>query len=155
MAGHSWTCPFRSAVGYAWQRAMPVASQVPDKTATCASAETLGSGKRALLVPERSVGDCSPNNIECVVRIVASDAESPVPTDHPRTEIHLGAYTDTRNDRQLIDEDGVWVPCRICEDVFRRLRLTARYCATCNQGFCEGEHGSFGPTPGRGRCLRH
>lgn len=50
----------------------------------------------------------------------------------------------------------LWVPCRICRQIFLRIRLTARYCGTCKRGFCEGEHGSF---TGRGpavcvRCYR-
>jgi hypothetical protein len=45
-------------------------------------------------------------------------------------------------DKDII-EAGEWVPCRICEDMFRRKRETARYCANCLNGACEGEHGSF------------
>lgn len=47
--------------------------------------------------------------------------------------------------------NGGWVPCRLCEAMFRRLRQTARYCANCENGFCEGEHGSF--AYGHGRCI--
>jgi hypothetical protein len=48
---------------------------------------------------------------------------------------------------------GSWVPCRICWDVFGRLNLTARYCDSCERGFCEGNHGNF--TGGRaGVCVR-
>ncbi len=39
--------------------------------------------------------------------------------------------------------DGLWVPCRICEQIFMRVRLTARYCGKCGFAFCEGEHGGF------------
>lgn len=46
---------------------------------------------------------------------------------------------------------GAWVPCRICEAAFRRLRQTARYCASCENGFCEGEHGNF--AYGHGKCV--
>lgn len=45
-------------------------------------------------------------------------------------------------DRERI-EAGEWVPCRICEAVFRRKKETARFCARCDNGACEGEHGSF------------
>ncbi len=43
-----------------------------------------------------------------------------------------------------------WVPCRICQEVFLRIRLTKRYCATCKRAFCEGEHGNFA---GRGVAV--
>ena len=48
------------------------------------------------------------------------------------------------------------MPCRICQEVFLRIRLTARYCNTCERAFCEGEHDNF---VGRGpavcvRCFR-
>ena len=62
-----------------------------------------------------------------------------------------GPFDDRRNDRQKI-ESGIAVPCRICENAFRRLRLTLRYCIQCNHGFCDGEHGNF--APGRGRCVQ-
>jgi hypothetical protein len=45
-------------------------------------------------------------------------------------------------DKDLIDS-GEWVPCRICEDTFGRKRETRRYCATCLNASCEGEHGNF------------
>ena len=45
-------------------------------------------------------------------------------------------------DKDRIDA-GKWVPCRICERAFRRKRETMRYCATCLNGACEGEHGNF------------
>ena len=48
-------------------------------------------------------------------------------------------------DKDLI-ESGEWVPCRICEDTFRRKRETRRYCASCLNAACEGEHGNFAYT---------
>ena len=48
-------------------------------------------------------------------------------------------------------EKGEWVNCWICEEVFRRKRETARYCHTCERGFCEGEHGNF--ARGVGTCV--
>lgn len=38
---------------------------------------------------------------------------------------------------------GKWVNCWICEDIFKRRRQTLRYCYHCEQGFCEGEHGTL------------
>jgi hypothetical protein len=38
-------------------------------------------------------------------------------------------------------EQGQWVDCWVCEDIFHRLRKTSRYCRLCGRGFCEGEHG--------------
>ena len=49
----------------------------------------------------------------------------------------------------------IWVPCRICRERFERVRLTSRYCYTCERGYCEGEHGSFDPNAGRFYCVRH
>jgi hypothetical protein len=40
-------------------------------------------------------------------------------------------------------EAGKWVPCRICEASFGRKRETRRYCESCLNAACEGEHGSF------------
>lgn len=44
------------------------------------------------------------------------------------------------------------VPCRICENVFGRLRLTACYCHECGMGICVGEHGI--PDENRFICVR-
>jgi hypothetical protein len=58
----------------------------------------------------------------------------------------------------LVDPDsakiarGLAVPCRICEAVARRRRLTRRYCACCERAFCEAEHGGVAPS-GRGSCI--
>jgi hypothetical protein len=48
---------------------------------------------------------------------------------------------------------GEWVGCRICDEAFARRRLTMRYCNTCREGFCEGEHGNFRGRGG-GVCVR-
>lgn len=66
-----------------------------------------------------------------------------------------GNFDPERSDQQKILEDKLWVRCRICRSMFLRIRLTARFCNTCQRAFCEGEHGSF---TGRGpavcvRCL--
>lgn len=42
--------------------------------------------------------------------------------------VDLSAYDERNTDRQKI-ENGVGVPCRICDAVFRRIRITWRYCA--------------------------
>lgn len=68
------------------------------------------------------------------------------------TQQDLAAYDTVNHDRSKI-EAGFWVPCRLCENAFRRLRLTKRYCAACNHGFCDGEHGNFAPGQ-RGRCVQ-
>ena len=46
------------------------------------------------------------------------------------------------DDKEKINE-GDWVNCYICEQVFKRKRETKRYCNDCKRGFCEGEHGTF------------
>lgn len=48
-------------------------------------------------------------------------------------------------------EQGRWAECWICRDVFRHRRETKRYCAECERGFCEGEHGNFARN--RGVCV--
>jgi hypothetical protein len=73
-------------------------------------------------------------------------------TEH---ESKIDATTfDTKNsDKKKILEGGHWVPCRICEGAFRRIRFTARYCDTCERAFCEGEHGNFAAQSRKGRCT--
>lgn len=67
-------------------------------------------------------------------------------------EPDFGDYDDANSDKAKIEDDQS-VPCRICWDVFGRIRLTVRYCATCHRGFCEGEHGNFSGGQ-RGVCVR-
>ena len=69
------------------------------------------------------------------------------------SKIDLLPFDVENSDRQKVDHAGLWVPCRICENAFRRLRLTKRYCATCSAGACEGEHMNFA-SGGRGRCIQ-
>ena len=64
----------------------------------------------------------------------------------------LSEFNSKRTDKTKIG-DGLAVPCRICEAVFARIRLTWRYCATCEKGFCEGEHGNFA-IGGGGSCIK-
>ena len=64
----------------------------------------------------------------------------------------LTSYDPQNTDEAKIG-NGAAVPCRICEGVFRRVRLTWRYCAWCHKAFCEGEHGSFA-IGGRGSCIQ-
>ena len=67
-------------------------------------------------------------------------------------EVYVGEFDATKSDKDQILKK-VWVPCRICRQIFNRIRLTARFCASCDHAFCEGEHGSF---VGRGpaTCVR-
>ena len=64
----------------------------------------------------------------------------------------ITSFDTKRTDKAMI-LDKIWVPCRICRDMFARIRLTERFCASCERAFCEGEHGSF---TGRniGICVR-
>ncbi len=64
----------------------------------------------------------------------------------------VSEYNPHNTDEQKILND-VAVPCRICEAVFLRLRLTMRYCAWYHKGFCEDEHGTFA-IRGRGSCVK-
>ncbi len=65
----------------------------------------------------------------------------------------IGPFDLQRTDKVKIDADELWAPCRICREMFNRLRLTARYCGSCERAFCEGEHGSF-VGRGVGVCVR-
>jgi len=65
--------------------------------------------------------------------------------------VDISGFDPENDDRQKI-ENGLWVPCRICQNAFRRIRLTRRYCAECKVAFCEGEHGNFSNK--RGRCVQ-
>jgi hypothetical protein len=62
-----------------------------------------------------------------------------------------GPYEKEDTDRSKITK-GIAVPCRLCENAFRRLRLTLRYCIECEHGFCDGEHGNL--VFGKGRCVQ-
>ena len=56
--------------------------------------------------------------------------------------IDITPFNPQDTDRNKIN-NGNWVPCRICKEIYLRLRLTSRYCASCGRAFCEGEHGRF------------
>ena len=59
---------------------------------------------------------------------------------------------DGETDEQKIKKN-IWVPCRICERIFNRVRLTALYCYECREGICEGEHGRFHQNKNRFLCI--
>ncbi len=48
-----------------------------------------------------------------------------------------------KTDKERILEDGVYVECYICRDIFYRKRETRLFCNNCERGFCIGEHGTF------------
>jgi hypothetical protein len=63
----------------------------------------------------------------------------------------------TKTPKERILEEGEWVGCWICYEVFKRSRGTLRYCDECHRGFCDDEHGKFhqygGVYPKRGICI--
>ena len=67
-------------------------------------------------------------------------------------DVDLSEFDHGNPDKEKINE-GIWVPCRICVNAFRRIRLTKRYCAECEAGACEGEHLSFA-IGRRGCCIQ-
>jgi hypothetical protein len=67
--------------------------------------------------------------------------------------IDVSEFEESKTDQDKILNDGAWVPCRICWEMFLRLTLTARYCNDCKRAFCESEHGSF-TGRGGGICVR-
>ena len=83
-----------------------------------------------------------------------SDSPKPAePLELPDTLAPDGASTSGQalETGQVLVDQGEWVDCWICEDVFRRRTQTKRYCVTCQRGFCEGWHGSLGR--GYGTCV--
>lgn len=69
------------------------------------------------------------------------------------TEADFERYDRGDTDEKKILIRKTLVPCRICWDIFGRVRLTLRFCGSCKRAFCEGEHGNF---TGRGPavCVR-
>ena len=69
------------------------------------------------------------------------------------TKADYGRFDLNKTDEDKILNKKVLVPCRICWDIFARVRLTLRFCGSCKRAFCEGEHGNF---TGRGPavCVR-
>jgi hypothetical protein len=67
---------------------------------------------------------------------------------HPKS---LPKITGVKTAKDVIMTSSEWAFCRLCYDGFRRLRQTLRYCAHCENGFCEGEHGNF--AFGHGVCV--
>jgi hypothetical protein len=47
-------------------------------------------------------------------------------------EVDLRSFDREHNDENKIADD-CWVPCRICEGLFFRVRLTMRYCEICKR----------------------
>jgi hypothetical protein len=68
-------------------------------------------------------------------------------------KVDIGYYDLRRDDQLKIADDATWVPYRICQELFFRVRLTSRYCNICKRAFCEGEHGSFARR-GPGVCVQ-
>src|SRR3989442_361932 len=59
---------------------------------------------------------------------------------------------DRHNTDRVKIESGHPVPCRLCEAVYRVLTLTMRFCATCEQGYCQPAHGAW--VGRRGSCIQ-
>jgi len=69
----------------------------------------------------------------------------------PWADADLSPFDRTNTDRAKIDA-GHPVPCRLCEAVYRVLTLTMRYCAVCEQGYCQQSHGGW--VGRRGACVQ-
>jgi len=53
--------------------------------------------------------------------------------------IDISDFEPNCTDKEKIGSTrGQGVPCRICWAIFGRLRITWRYCAGCEAGYCEG-----------------
>ena len=70
------------------------------------------------------------------------------------SESYLAKFDPKDTDEDKIKR-FIWVPCRTCWRLFERIRLTARYCYECHEGFCEGEHGRFDERRGHFLCAKH
>ena len=53
----------------------------------------------------------------------------------------LTGWNAEKDDKKKIADGRLFVPCRICEAVLQRIRLTRIYCQHCKMAFCTGEHG--------------
>jgi hypothetical protein len=75
-------------------------------------------------------------------------------------EVDISWFDESKTDDCKIDErrnrEGIsyGVPCRICEMIFCRIRVTWRYCNKCKMAFCEGEHGSFDTSNNLWLCVQ-
>jgi hypothetical protein len=67
--------------------------------------------------------------------------------------VDFSEFNPAITDAHKIKELHTGVPCRICFQVFARVRITWRYCAKCEEAFCEGEHGNW-PNRNTAFCLR-
>ena len=67
-------------------------------------------------------------------------------------EHDINPFDPDEDDRTKIN-NGIWVPCRICREIYARIRLTARFCGNCGRAFCDGEHGRFAQGQ-RAFCVR-
>ena len=73
-------------------------------------------------------------------------------TVHPGAACDLSPFNPAEDDAVKID-GGKWVPCCICREIYGRIRLTVRFCASCRRAFCDGEHGRFAQGQ-RAFCVR-
>lgn len=88
------------------------------------------------------------------------EALKPEKCESQEPKIDLLPFDKNKPDDVKIDE-GYWVPCRICQNAFRRITLTRTYCNSCKVGFCNGNHGNFQTTKigqsgykVQGRCVQ-
>ncbi|PYN95489.1 MAG: hypothetical protein DMD89_19465 [Candidatus Rokuibacteriota bacterium] len=63
----------------------------------------------------------------------------------------LSPFDRSNTDKAKIEADHP-VPCRLCEAAYRVLTLTMRFCATCEQGYCQPSHGGW--VGRRGSCIQ-
>lgn len=69
--------------------------------------------------------------------------------------VNMSNWDSNNNDQEKIGAFKHYVPCRLCQEMFHRIRLTQYFCGTCKRGICEGEHGMWYGKGARGvpQCV--
>ena len=58
-------------------------------------------------------------------------------------QVDMSDWQDKKTDDKKIGNYEHFVPYRLCQKMFHRIRLTQNYCYSCKRGICEGEHGMW------------
>lgn len=70
------------------------------------------------------------------------------------SQVDIGAFDNERKDDVKIGANERYVPCRICQEMFNRIRLTQLYCYECKRAVCNGEHGQWFVKGNHVLCVR-
>lgn len=68
--------------------------------------------------------------------------------------VDLSPFDESEKDDVKIGDNKTYVPCRVCQQGFSRIRLTQLYCFFCKEAFCEGEHGAWFGKGNHAQCVK-